>query len=119
MTLSAVFDASATFNAAGKDSDDAGQDDEADPNLEVDVDAEDLVVPDESVAAEAVVLVDSSVAAFSEEEHEVIATVRYRASYSDIEKNSIHSAADNFAEYKVDNPTMTCLWNWVDEVIDS
>ena len=100
----------------GEDSDDNTQDDEADPTPEVDVDAEALVAADEGAAVE---VVEPLAALFSEEEHEVVATVRYRATYGDIEKNPIHSAADTFAEYKVDSLTMTGIWNWVYEVIDS
>lgn len=103
----------------GEDDDDAGQDDEADPNPEVDADAEAFGDADGEAAVEPVDAVRSSAAAFSEEELEVVATVRYRATYSDIEKNPIHSAADTSADYKVDRLTMTGLWQWVDEVIDS
>ncbi|KAF3050389.1 hypothetical protein E8E11_010430 [Didymella keratinophila] len=103
----------------GEDSDDSGQDDEVDPCPEVDADAEDLAAAGEGAATEALAAVDSSIDSFSEEEHEVVATVRYRASYGDIEKNPIHSAADTFAEYKVDRLSMQCIWQWVNEVIAS
>ncbi|KAJ4404971.1 hypothetical protein N0V91_005514 [Didymella pomorum] len=103
----------------GEDSDDSEQDDEADPCPEVDADTEDLAAAGEGAATEALAAVDSSIDGFSEEEHEVVATVRYRASYGDIEKNPIHSAADTFAECKVDRLSMQCIWQWVDEVIAS
>ncbi|KAJ4398865.1 hypothetical protein N0V91_009867 [Didymella pomorum] len=94
----------------GEDSDDSGQDDEADPCPEVNADAEDLAAASEGAATKALAAVDSSINGFSEEEHKVVATVRYRASYGDIEKNPIHSAADTFAEYKVDRLSMQCIW---------
>ena len=82
----------------GEDDDDAGQDDEADPNPEVDADAEVFGDTDGEAVVEVVAAGRSPAGAFSEE-HEVLATVRYRASYGGVEKNPIHCAADTFADY--------------------
>jgi hypothetical protein len=59
-----------------------------------------------------------STAALSEPELEVFATLRYRATFGNIEKSPIHSLADSMPDYKVDKLTMTGLCMWVDEVIN-
>ncbi|KAF2631288.1 hypothetical protein BU25DRAFT_488684 [Macroventuria anomochaeta] len=101
------------IRGAEDDDNDAGGGDKGDPNPEeVENDAEVLAEVDNGP-------VEESAAAFSEPEHETVATLRYRATFSDIEKNPIHSAADAHPDYKVDNLTMTGLWLWVDEVIES
>ena len=103
----------------GKDSDNSGQDNKADPCLEVDADAEDLAAAGEGAATEALAAVHLSIDGFLEEEHEVVATVCYRASYGDIEKNPIHSAANTIAKYKVNRLSIEGIWQWVDKVIAS
>jgi hypothetical protein len=100
-------------SGAEDDDDDDGGGDEGDPNPEeVENDAEALAEVDD-VAGE------GSAAAFSEPEHETVATLRYRATFGDIEKNPVHSAADARPDYNVDNLTATGLWLWVDEVIET
>jgi len=97
----------------GEDSDDAEGASDGDPN------PEEVVDDAEALSEAAAGAGEESVVAFSEPEHETIATLRYRATFGDIEKNPIHSAADSMSDYKVDALTMTGLWMWVDEVVDS
>lgn len=101
-------------SGAEDNNDDAGGGDGGDPNLEEEVenDTEALAEVDDGA-------VEESAAAFSEPEHETVATLRYRATFGDIEKNPIHSAADARPDYNVDNLTATGLWLWVDEVIET
>lgn len=81
-----------------EDSDNSGQDDEADPCLEVNRDTGHLAAAGKGAATEALATVDSSIDGFLEKEPEVVATVRYRASYGDIDESSINYVADIFAE---------------------
>jgi hypothetical protein len=100
----------------GKDSDDPEVDD-GDPNLEEVVD--DVEALSEVAAGAREELAAAREEAFLELEHKTIATLRYRATFGDIERNPIHSAADSMSNYKVDSLTMTGLWMWVDDVVDS
>jgi hypothetical protein len=70
-------------HVGGEDSDHVGQDDEADPNPEDAVDTEPLPDAEEDLANEAA---EESEA--SSEAYEVIATIRLRATFSDIEMNT-------------------------------
>ncbi|KAF2621072.1 hypothetical protein BU25DRAFT_426762 [Macroventuria anomochaeta] len=97
----------------GEDSDDAEADADGDPN------PEEVVDDAEALSEVNVDAGEDSAAEFPEPEHGVVATLRYRAAFGNIEKNPIHSAADSMTNYKVDRLTMTGLWMWVDEVIDS
>jgi hypothetical protein len=101
-------------HVGGEDSDHVGQDDEADPNPEDAVDTEPLPDAEEDLANEAA---EESEA--SSEAYEVIATIRLRATFSDIERQPLHLAADTWAEYKISDLTNAAVWNWVDEVIVS
>ena len=91
-------------SGAEDDDDDAGGGDGGDlnPEEEVENDTEALAEVDDGA-------VEESAAAFSEPEHETVATLRYRATFGDIKKNPIHLAADACPNYNVDNLTATRL----------
>lgn len=106
-----------------EDSDDGGEDAEADPNPEVVDDAafagDGGLVEDAAGAAEVVEDAAEELAgAFLEDEHVVVATVRYRASFTDVEKSTIADASYSVADFKVDDLLMVDVWDdWVDETV--
>lgn len=82
---------------------------EGDDNVEA------AVVDDSAVAA-----AEESAGAFSEEEHEVVATVRYRASFTDVKKAAIASASFTAPDSKINELLMLDLWDdWADDVAKS
>ena len=77
--------------------------DDAEGASDGDLNPEEVVDDAEALSEVAAGAGEESAAVFSEPEHETIATLRYRASFGDIEKNPIYSAADSVSDFKVDS----------------
>ena len=100
-----------------KDSDE-GEDTEL-PAEEIEVVEDNAETAGEAgVTANSTEAVEELVTTFSEDDHEVIATIRYRASFTDVEKSTIPGASFTVADYELAELLMLdVLDDWVDDTL--
>ncbi|KAF2624736.1 hypothetical protein BU25DRAFT_493388 [Macroventuria anomochaeta] len=107
-----------------EDSNNGSEEEEAEPYPEA---VDDLAVARDGEGAEVAAgpaeavkdAAEESASAFSEDGHVVVATIHYRASFTDVEKSTIANASYSVANYKLDDLLMVDVWDdWVDETVN-